>query len=93
LDGNLARALGRADQEIEAFIERRAAEREALNAEAAAERLRETSYLRHRNGDHTQEWAEFDRMQIAAAESKRARPVENLGKLKDDAAKLGGADA
>jgi len=32
-------------------------------------------------------------MQIAAAESKRARPVENLGKLKDDAAKLGGADA
>lgn len=50
MDGNLARELDRADQELDLLIERRHEQRVKLNAQAQAERMREESYLRGRMG-------------------------------------------
>jgi uncharacterized coiled-coil DUF342 family protein len=85
LDGNLARALDRADEEIDRFIEKRHAEREALNAQAEAERASERDYL-SRTRDYRSEWIEHHRRQAAILQQLAEQHRQEIGKLIDGCA-------
>jgi hypothetical protein len=74
-----------ASDRIDALIERRAAERERANWEARSWAESVERYDLRRCAAQREEWAEFYRSQIRAAESMRERAVERLGRLLDGA--------
>ena len=95
-DGNLARELDRADQEIDAFIAKRAAEREA-EREAANEEDRELAdskrrYAAARAAGHRAEWLDFHRRQAVLFETLAAEHRSALGELIDAAASSRGGE-
>jgi hypothetical protein len=73
--------IERASDEIDRFIERQARQMEALAAAEREDRERARSYLRGQRRDYRDEWIDFYRTQIRAAESMRARAAEKQAKL------------
>ena len=61
--------------------------REEANRDSELWRASERKYHALQSEALRQEWSEYYRAQIAAAESMRERAVERLGRLIDDAAR------
>jgi hypothetical protein len=79
-----ARAMYRGDEEVDRFIERRAAQaaNEPEEPSAIAEELKRRDLAAAR--ERRQQWAEYFRIQIRVADDMRERAVANLGRLLDE---------
>jgi len=85
-DGNPGRALDRADQEIAAFIEKRAREREEANAEEAARREESEARAAQEREERRLAWLDWHTRQERALEALAAEHREAVGQLLDVAA-------
>ena len=91
-DGNAAREIDRADQEIDAFIERRETclDNEAANERAAEWARSQRRYRARLTDSRRQEWLEFHRRQALLFEALAAEHRDALGRLIDGSSARGG---
>ena len=75
--------LRRAEESLNALIERRALEAEAANRESTAWAESVERYDLRRAAELRRDWCDYYRTQIAAAEQMRERAVARLGRLID----------